>query len=88
MFTISYPMQHPEGDRVVSDVRGCPHPGNAELVDRHGEEDEVRRRNHEHVKHPESAAVHVIGVGILVAMSSGHHLGDFNFGNMYLFTAF
>ena len=83
LILVSYPMQDPEGDSVVPYIRCRPHPRNTELVYWDWEEDKVGRHHHEHVEHPESTTVHVIGIRILVAMSSGHHLFNFDMYSLF-----
>ena len=68
-------MEDPEGDGVVTNVCKGPDPRHGEEIDGNGEEDDVGPHQDKDVKEPEPAAVHVVGIGVLVAVASCHHHG-------------
>ena len=73
-YIYSHPVQEPERDGVVPHVGAGPHPCHREGAEGHREQDDVDPSEHQEVEHPEPAAVHVVGVGVLVAVAAGHHL--------------
>jgi len=70
------PVQEPEGDGVVGQVGHRPDPGDGEKGQRNAEHHDVKEDDEKDVKQPEPATVHVVGVGVLVAVTAGqvHHL--------------
>lgn len=70
------PVQNEEADYVVSHIGGRPDPGHGETGHRHRQQDQVEHGDAQHVKQPETTAVHVDCVGVLHPAASGHHLLD------------